>query len=318
MNDFLISIIIPTYNRAHIIGETLDSIIEQTYTNWECIVVDDGSTDNTNEVLADYCKNDVRFQYYKRPQSKKKGPCSCRNFGFEKSKGTFINFLDSDDFYKPITLEKIISYDKNNYDVIVTKIDFIDFKTKAILKQNSINSSKILEDFFVEKINFYVCGPFWKRKYLEKQESLFDEEIGIGDDWDFNFRMLWNKPSLCLVEETLVVVRVHNNSFSKQKNKLNKEEWLSEFQALNKNFLKIINNNEIDKYKIKKYILFRYNKPLKWALIKNKNIKYFFLKKKLLKQFEFNSYKGFFKTLFGFITYSIFKKGYRLINDKLD
>ena len=60
----LISIIIPTYNRAHIIGETLDSIIAQTYTNWECIVVDDGSSDNTAEVMAKYIVKDSRFRYY--------------------------------------------------------------------------------------------------------------------------------------------------------------------------------------------------------------------------------------------------------------
>ena len=63
----LISIIIPTYNRAHLIGETLDSILVQTYPNWECIVVDDGSTDTTADVMREYIKKDNRFQYHQRP-----------------------------------------------------------------------------------------------------------------------------------------------------------------------------------------------------------------------------------------------------------
>lgn len=65
----LISIIIPTFNRAHIILKTLDSISTQTYLNWECIIVDDGSTDNTEEVLLSYCSNDSRFKFFKRPSN---------------------------------------------------------------------------------------------------------------------------------------------------------------------------------------------------------------------------------------------------------
>ena len=66
-NNPLVSIIIPTYNRAHLIGETLDSVLAQTYQNWECIIVDDGSSDNTDDVVNDYVKKDPRFKYYYRP-----------------------------------------------------------------------------------------------------------------------------------------------------------------------------------------------------------------------------------------------------------
>jgi glycosyltransferase involved in cell wall biosynthesis len=93
----LISIIIPTYNRAQVISKTLESIIAQTFTDWECIIVDDGSTDNTEEVIDNYIKKDSRFRYFKRPQDRIKGPNSCRNFGFELSKGSWINWFDSDD-----------------------------------------------------------------------------------------------------------------------------------------------------------------------------------------------------------------------------
>ena len=76
----LVSIIIPTYNREHLIGETLDCVISQTYTNWECIVVDDGSHDNTPEVIKSYFNNDERIKFYNRPDYKNKGASSCRNY----------------------------------------------------------------------------------------------------------------------------------------------------------------------------------------------------------------------------------------------
>ena len=102
----LISIIIPTYNRGHLINKTLDSIIAQTYTNWECIVVDDGSYDNTDQVLLKYCKKDNRFQYHLRPKERLRGGNAARNYGFELSRGEYINWFDSDDLMDSFHLEK--------------------------------------------------------------------------------------------------------------------------------------------------------------------------------------------------------------------
>ena len=93
----LVSIIIPTYNRADLILETLQSVQNQTYTNWECIIVDDGSKDRTEEVVRDFIKTDSRYQYYKRPEYHKQGGNGARNFGFSLAKGDYINWFDSDD-----------------------------------------------------------------------------------------------------------------------------------------------------------------------------------------------------------------------------
>ncbi|MDT0687295.1 glycosyltransferase family 2 protein [Autumnicola psychrophila] len=91
-----ITVIIPTFNRAHIISETLDSVHNQTFRDWECLIIDDGSTDNTSEVLKNYLQ-DRRFKYFQRPETREKGACTCRNIGIEKSSGEYIQFLDSDD-----------------------------------------------------------------------------------------------------------------------------------------------------------------------------------------------------------------------------
>ena len=79
----LISIIIPTYNRASMLGKTLDSILAQTYTFWECIIVDDGSTDDTIEVVKSYTEKDTRLHFYTRPNNMLKRANACRNYGFE-------------------------------------------------------------------------------------------------------------------------------------------------------------------------------------------------------------------------------------------
>src|SRR5690606_36556858 len=109
-NQPLVSIIIPTFNRAHLIGETLDSVLAQTYQNWECIVVDDGSTDKTEATVGAYLKRDARFRLFKRPDHKPKGANACRNYGFEKSKGEYVQWFDSDDLMHPEKLTIKIKY----------------------------------------------------------------------------------------------------------------------------------------------------------------------------------------------------------------
>ena len=107
MNNIpLISIIIPVYNRVDIISETLDSVLSQSYQNWECIIVDDGSTDNSWDFLSEYIKKDSRFHLYKRPNNRKSGGCGARNFGYLKSKGKYVKWLDSDDIIEKELVEK--------------------------------------------------------------------------------------------------------------------------------------------------------------------------------------------------------------------
>ncbi len=311
----LISIIIPTYNRANIIGETLDSIIAQTYTNWECVVVDDGSNDTTPELMQKYMDSDSRFQYHQRPKNKPKGPNSCRNFGFEKSKGYIINFFDSDDVYLPNTFEKIIQKSNDDFDAIICKVSLKDFKNNKILKENNIESTLIIEDFFIENINFYICGPFWNNNFLKKQKFLFDEEIGNGDDWDFNLRMLYKEPNLCIINESLIEIRVHENSFSKEKGKLNKKEIKSEFKVLDKHLDLVKNCSSVNMEVTEMFVFKRYNRTLKWALFQKNDIKYFLLKEVLKKELKFNYYLKAFKTIIGFVLFSLFGKGYIFLKD---
>ena len=88
-----ISIIIPTYKRSHLLTKTLISVQEQTYEDWECIIVDDGSTDDTQKIVKEFCDLDHRFSLHNRPVSKPKGANSCRNYGLEISQGEYLIFF---------------------------------------------------------------------------------------------------------------------------------------------------------------------------------------------------------------------------------
>ena len=115
-----VSIITPSYNRAKIISETAQSIFRQTYTNWEWIIVDDGSTDDSWEVINAYAIQDPRISVYKRHREPK-GACVCRNIGVAKSTGDFLMFLDTDDLLASFCIEqRLAAYQINpNVDFIV-------------------------------------------------------------------------------------------------------------------------------------------------------------------------------------------------------
>lgn len=104
-NTPLVSILIPNFNKEKFVRETVDSILKQSYSNWECIIVDDHSSDGSWEVLQGVKLNDSRFKILKRPLDRKKGGNAARNFAFENSKGDYIQWLDSDDLIHPKKIE---------------------------------------------------------------------------------------------------------------------------------------------------------------------------------------------------------------------
>jgi len=308
----LISIIIPTYNRAHFIGETLDSIIAQTYTNWECIIIDDGSTDNTKEIISKYVNKDNRFYYYHRPENKLKGPNSCRNYGFEKSKGFYIYWFDSDDLLLENSIETRIRKFNEQTDVVISKAEFFDSETGIVLSTNKVLSKNVVEEYFVGKTTYYVSGPVWKRSFLEKQKELFDENIKYLDDWDFNLRMIYESPITVIIDIPLFRYRSHPHSLSKQVNYLDINELISEYNARNKH-LKILEKRNIDNHEIKKFVLKRYKAIFRDGLMQKNENTYYFFEQLVGLQYRFKQFKGILKTVLGFLIYKIFNRGYFLI-----
>ncbi len=128
----LVSIVTPSYNTAQFIGETIRSVQAQTYSNWEMIIVDDCSTDDTDDVVREYLK-DNRIKYLKNPHNS--GAAVSRNYALREAKGEWIAFLDSDDIWLPEKLEKQINFMKNNgYHFSCTARESIDENSKSLHK----------------------------------------------------------------------------------------------------------------------------------------------------------------------------------------
>ncbi|HEY1193478.1 glycosyltransferase family 2 protein [Flavobacterium sp.] len=297
----LVSIIIPTYNRANLISETLNSIIAQTYQNWECIIVDDGSTDNTKEVLQKFLESDNRFQYYIRPQNKTKGPNSCRNYGFEKSKGVFINWFDSDDILFENAIDLRLKNFNDNVDCVIAKCEIFDSLSRLKLFENTILSSgNVLKDYFVGNITFYVSGPMWRRSFLEKQKELFDEQIRYLDDWDFNLRMICQSINIKFLDLPVFGYRFHSHSLSKQIEHFNIEELKSECLARNKQ-LKILPKSVTKNIQIRNFVIERHKVFLKEAIAKSDKNSYWFFLKLISLQIRFKKFKDLLNTILNYI-----------------
>mgnify|MGYP001251372206 CR=1 FL=1 len=310
----IVSIIIPTFNRAHLIGETLDSIIKQSYQNWECIIVDDGSTDDTKKFIETYSKKDARFIYLSRPENLKKGANSCRNYGYSNSNGDYIKWLDSDDILLPKALENQYNLFSNGTpDVVVSKLEFIDFETKNRIKVNAIQSDDLIYDYFIGKIAFYVSGPLWKKSFLEKQKVLFDEKISNLDDWDFNLRMLYKNPKIIFDDNLVVQYRIHNDSLTSEILKLNHKELKSELLARDKHLL-LIKENELANYSsFQVYSKDRSKFILREVLFHKKKHKMFYLKHVLISQYHCNKFFEIPKTIFAYLLFRLFNIGFKYL-----
>jgi glycosyltransferase involved in cell wall biosynthesis len=267
----IVSIIIPTYNRAHLIGETLDSVIAQNYQNWECIVVDDGSTDYTPELMEFYLNSEPRFLYFKRPKNRMKGANSCRNYGFELSKGDYINWFDDDDLMHPEKLERQLKSLKNsdhNFTVCQTLV--FDNKINNILglRNSLIISDQIFNDYLKMNIGWLTHVPLWKKDFLIQNNFKFDEELQAAQEWEFHCRILNKFPRYAKIDDPLVLLRKHAHSITYNQNE--KQRFWYYFHAR----LKIYKNSDLDldlnsTQFLKDYLL---NSFKKMIITKNANI----------------------------------------------
>lgn len=215
MDNALVSILIPTYNRAALIAETLDSVLAQTYPNWECIIVDDGSVDHTAAVIAPYLQ-DSRFQFCQRPGNRQKGANACRNFAFERCKGQYVNWIDSDDRLHPDFIKsKMSAFAGGHYDVVCSKTVITEEDiTKVIKYENrTTESDDYLNDYIIFKFKLFNGDPLWKRAFLTGV-TLYDEALLKGQDYDFHIRMLARNPALKIIDEYLYYYRSASVSIS--------------------------------------------------------------------------------------------------------
>ena len=204
-----VSIITPTYNCADYIKDAIRSVFDQTYQNYELIVIDDGSTDNTGEVIKPYLCND-KLRYIRQENL---GQAAARNRGLKKATGEYIAFLDADDIWEKSKLEKQLSVvKKSQADVCYTAAKIVDDETGEIVPYIRLSwLNRLRKGDILPYLIFSNFIPFSsiivKHKCFEKLGTM-DESINMGDDWDLLLRLsVFFK--FDFVNEQLLVYRLH-------------------------------------------------------------------------------------------------------------
>lgn len=209
----------PMYNSSNWIVETLQSIQAQTYTDFECFIIDDGSTDDSIQFTERFIQNDRRFQLRLRPSSLKKGPSSCRNFGCSLATGSFIQFFDSDDVMHPNHLqEKINAIGMNDFVVCKLHEFYVSFDA-SLFTTDAVPDIMPFDDLF----EAFVCGnfpmmmvaPMWRASVLKKHLP-FNENLHVLEDHELYARILFESKKCAIVNKTLIYYRQSENSSMNQ------------------------------------------------------------------------------------------------------
>lgn len=221
-NNPLVSVIIPCYNQGNFLLDAVNSVLDQTYTNWECIIVNDGSSDNTEDIAKSFTAKDPRIHYFFQAN---KGLPATRNVGIKMAKGQFIQLLDSDDIIRPNKLElQLKTFDESkNADIVYS--EFLCFDNESPGKLYSFTNRYIISDNAIDDFIFkwpkeLILSPhsFLFRKACFDNWGLFDESLRNGEDWDLYVRFSIHNAKFVFQEGVLALYRRHPDSICSDKN----------------------------------------------------------------------------------------------------
>lgn len=193
MENPLVSVVIPVHCRMELIRETLDSVVRQTYSYWEAIVVDDNSTDDTCEVVDSFANKDSRIKLIRKPVGCQQGANSSRNIGVDNSRGKYIIFLDSDDCMSESCIQNRVEVMENN-----PSIDFAVFQTLLFhdvigdmdLVWNLLEKDKEdIDRFLLLDVPWCIASPIWKKKVLVG-DLTWDTSVLSWQDWFLHIKAL--------------------------------------------------------------------------------------------------------------------------------
>lgn len=221
----LISIIIPCYNQGKYLTDTLVSVYQQTYKNWECIIVDDGSTDHTPEIAREWCAKDDRFCIVKKDNG---GLSSARNAGLKIAKGEYIQFLDSDDFLHTEKFQIQLQFFNDDIDIVIC--DYLPFdQVSGQYCANRYMSPFPDPQYFKDQIimdwenglSIPCHTVLFKSAILRKCNSLiFDETLPNHEDYSFWVKIFHYSIGLVNVRESLASYRIHSESMCSDYDKM--------------------------------------------------------------------------------------------------
>ncbi len=275
----MISVIIPVYNVENYLRQCLDSILNQTYTDFEVICVNDGSTDNSLNILNEYAKKDSRIKVISQ---KNKGPSKARNVGLKHANSEYICFIDSDDKIEPDFFEKLYAV-RDMSDLITVKINYPNTTPDKQIWYNKFNLKKEtglykLTPSLFTKITMAVWGKLFKKSIIDKYKIKFQN--GLHEDSNFLYCYMSHIESIYYINEELYT-HISNNPNSLTFELNNKKEHCNIT-----NYIKLIKHLKkydlFEKYKKSIFILFQRSIDIKYWIIPNikKILKYFGINKK--------------------------------------
>nr|WP_315174138.1 glycosyltransferase family 2 protein [uncultured Flavobacterium sp.] len=213
----LVSIIVPCYNQSQYLDGALQSVLDQTYTNWECIIVNDGSPDHTEEIAKRWVKSDLRFVYLKKDNG---GLSSARNSGLDIAKGDYLQFLDSDDILDRRKLELSINelYLDVSANVVISNFRMFTVNPNLSsapyceLKKELFTFKNVLfkwDSLFTIPIH---CGLFKSSLF---NDFRFPEELKAKEDWIMWLHLFLKEPKVSFHNKSLAYYRTHKDSMRK-------------------------------------------------------------------------------------------------------
>ena len=241
--DFLISIVIPIYNAEKYLEECLNSIKNQTYKNFEVIMVNDGSKDDSETICMNFLRSDSRFRYLKKENG---GVSSARNVGLDNVEGDYITFIDADDWVDENYLDLLITTVKKNHsDIVVSSykqfnnIDIFYLRAYSLQEKYLLNFERMNRDDFLtifpKLMSTNVCFNNAVAKLFRKElvnDLRFDTSIKYGEDLDFYFRLYLNVDSISYVDEPTYIYRSHGDSTTSNFNQEHAEQELTIFKQM--------------------------------------------------------------------------------------
>ena len=188
----MISVIIPCYNQAKFLADALKGLQSQTYSDWECVIVDDGSTDASADIARTFAASDSRIKLFSKENG---GTATARNMGLRNIHGDYVRFLDADDDLNKETLARQVEYmEKNGLDISATEWCYFIEKENHEIEyiKHSPMLSKVLFSFRFSLLtrwglDFSIAqhALMYRVEFLKKNQLFFDEKIRYREDWDF-------------------------------------------------------------------------------------------------------------------------------------
>lgn len=227
----LVSIIIPSYNYGLFISQTLDCLLSQSYQNWEAIIVDDGSTDETQQVVNVYLEKDPRFIYIHQSNQ---GPSVARNTGLKNAKGIYLAFLDADDLLSKDKITRQVGYMEQHPDCDISYTSYYHFKDeepnelfrdfsltekiKEVMPKIQARGEAVLPCLVRSSLTT-VNTPLLRRDFLLRHHLYFDESYKSFEDRDFMLRCAYADASFAYLDDVLAyaLIRVHRKSASQNR-----------------------------------------------------------------------------------------------------